>query len=555
MSDENMTNTEETAALFVSAQKKKKAEEEAKKKAAEEQARREAAEAEVRRMEQEVEERKRKAEEERIALEKAEQERAQKKAEMEKALKESTEAIKEGTKAIKDSAKEGAKALKDTTVGGAKALKDSTVEGAKALKEAPKAIKESKVAKKTVEGAKEAGSSFADFLKAKKVPILIGAGALVAVIVILIVVLSLGGSKEMSFEGMEFDGEIASSDSSYDIPIYYPSSVYVASEEENVDCGKLITLASSNAKDVYTQVVLMPVMDDATGGAFNVGSTAFTRPSLVMEGLMESTDEFMSELYEGAEIINMAQTETSDGTSPYFTAFDFTWDVDSGSAVGLIKQNGNGEYIYEFIICTQETDSFDNVSQMSTLFMENNMDGARGIPGYNEVSTNEGNMFTINEVHLGFCLSDQFEAYGEVDENNGLAVYADGNGGTFLISYQESSYDAETLINNVDTCVESMIDEFNKLGVDRYIELDGIQFDRRYESEYVYDDTIKIGCFVDFADTYDGVSYWERDHFSVWGDAQTGKLYYLNCYLLAPTESKAEYEQIFDNFISSMSDI
>ena len=51
------------------------------------------------------------------------------------------------------------------------------------------------------------------------------------------------------------------------------------------------------------------------------------------------------------------------------------------------------------------------------------------------------------------------------------------------------------------------------------------------------------------------VSYWERDHFSVWGDAQTGKLYYLNCYLLAPTESKAEYEQIFDNFISSMSDL
>ncbi len=545
MSDENMTNTEETAALFVSAQKKKKAEEEAKKKAAEEQARREAAEAEVRRMEQEVEERKRKAEEERIALEKAEQERAQKKAEMEKALKESTEAIKEGTKAIKDSAKEGAKALKD-----------STVEGAKALKEAPKAIKESKVAKKTVEGAKEAGSSFADFLKAKKVPILIGAGALVAVIVILIVVLSLGGSKEMSFEGMEFDGEIASSDSSYDIPIYYPSSVYVASEEENVDCGKLITLASGNAKDVYTEVVLMPVMDDATGEAFNVGSTAFTRPSLVMEGLMESTDEFMSELYEGAEIINMTQTETSDGTSPYFTAFDFTRDVDSGSAVGLIKQNGNGEYIYEFIICTQETDSFDNVSQMSTLFMENNMDGARGIPGYNEVSTNEGDMFEINELHLGFCLSDQFEAYGEVDENNGLAVYADGNGGTFLISYEESVYDAQTLLDNTETCITSMTDEFNKLGVDRYIELDGIQFDRRLESENVYSEEIfKIGCFVDFADTYDGVSYWERDHFSVWGDSQTGKLYYLNCYLLAPTESKAEYEQIFDNFISSMSDL
>ncbi|WP_026670782.1 hypothetical protein [Butyrivibrio sp. AE3006] len=63
MSDENMNNNEGTSALFVSAQKKKQAEEEARKKAEEEKAKREAAEAEVRRMEQEVEERKRQAEE------------------------------------------------------------------------------------------------------------------------------------------------------------------------------------------------------------------------------------------------------------------------------------------------------------------------------------------------------------------------------------------------------------------------------------------------------------------------------------------------------------
>ena len=64
MGDENLNNNEEAEALFVSAHKKKKAEEEAKRRAEEEKAKREAAEAEVRRMELEVEQRKKKAEEE-----------------------------------------------------------------------------------------------------------------------------------------------------------------------------------------------------------------------------------------------------------------------------------------------------------------------------------------------------------------------------------------------------------------------------------------------------------------------------------------------------------
>ena len=73
MSDDLRNNGgEETAALFVSAQKKKQAEEEARKKAEEERARREAAEEEVRRMEAEVEERRRRAEEKQRALEEAE---------------------------------------------------------------------------------------------------------------------------------------------------------------------------------------------------------------------------------------------------------------------------------------------------------------------------------------------------------------------------------------------------------------------------------------------------------------------------------------------------
>lgn len=76
MGDDNMNNMEEdTSVLFVSAQKKKKAEEEAQKKAAEEKAKKEAMEAEIKRQEAEVASRKSKAEDLKKELESKEEER------------------------------------------------------------------------------------------------------------------------------------------------------------------------------------------------------------------------------------------------------------------------------------------------------------------------------------------------------------------------------------------------------------------------------------------------------------------------------------------------
>ncbi len=74
MGDDNMDNVEDTSVLFVSGQKKKKAEEEAQKKAAQEQAEKEAREAEIRRKEAEVASRINKAEDVKKALDKKEQE-------------------------------------------------------------------------------------------------------------------------------------------------------------------------------------------------------------------------------------------------------------------------------------------------------------------------------------------------------------------------------------------------------------------------------------------------------------------------------------------------
>ena len=179
MSDENMNNSnEETAALFVSSQKKKAAEEAARRKAEEEQARREAAEAEVRRMEQEVEERKRKAEEEARALEEAE------------------------------------KQLKEDKARQADTPKPQVKEEAKKNKPAA------------------AGKS--------KLPLYIGIGA-AALVVVLIAVFALGGKKKVAidYSALEFDKEYEVKTEGYEYKIKYPGSIYTNVTEEDKGQGVL----------------------------------------------------------------------------------------------------------------------------------------------------------------------------------------------------------------------------------------------------------------------------------------------------------------------------
>ncbi len=75
MGDENLNNSEDTSVLFVSGQRKKQAEEEAKRKAEEEKARKEAEEERIRRQEEEVASRKDQAENLKKTLEQEEEER------------------------------------------------------------------------------------------------------------------------------------------------------------------------------------------------------------------------------------------------------------------------------------------------------------------------------------------------------------------------------------------------------------------------------------------------------------------------------------------------
>ena len=230
MSDEmNTNNTEETAALFVSSQKKKQAEEEARKKAEAEQAKRDAAEAEVRRMEAEVEERKRKAEEEKRALEEA----AAKQAEAEK-----------------------------TNV--AEKIKASVnVDEIK-----------SKVKEKT-EGK-------------SKLPIFIGAGVAAVAIIVLIIVLVVKGKKSaVDFETLEFAKELTvTGENNATVTLAYPESVFpeVSEVEGEAYKGYVSDPEKSPAMMVY---VSDPAFERGTSGIASAKTTETIFSDFVKEFLSE----------------------------------------------------------------------------------------------------------------------------------------------------------------------------------------------------------------------------------------------------------------------------
>ncbi len=199
MSDEmNTNNGEETAALFVSSQKKKQAEEEARKKAEAEQAKRDAAEAEVRRMEAEVEERKRKAEEERKALEEAARQAELEKANMAEKLKASV-----NVEEIKSKVKE-----------------------------------------------KTEGKS--------KLPIFIGIGAAAVVIIALILVFALKGKgKAVDFETLAFDKEYTQQQENSTVSFFYPESMYTGFKEDEKEDNYIGLVAESdNAKNPELRVFM-----------------------------------------------------------------------------------------------------------------------------------------------------------------------------------------------------------------------------------------------------------------------------------------------------------
>ena len=495
MSDENMTNNEETAALFVSAQRKKKAEEEAKKKAAEEQAKRDAAEAEVRRMEQEVEERKRKAEEERIALEKAEQEQAQKKAEMEKALKES----------------------------------------ANAIKEAPKAIKEAATEKK------------ADIFTKFKKPILIGAGAIVAIIVI-VMIISLGGSKGVTFDGMTFGGEYISSNAAYDISINYPDAEYSGIAEEQRDNGTLIHLNANNKCPIDADVFVTEPNEKIK--SLSIESLYTYRMDEVLEDLSVSAKAAFESIYGSAQVENEISTKFSDELPldiSYF--FDYVSDETgkAGSCFAILVPNSKGEIKMALYTFAEDAETYDDVNKMASLFLDNNFEDCVKVPGSNPPSAGGASVdYTIDDIHLGFSLPDTF-----VSKETGVdhtALYVDNNGAQLMIVYYECATDLETINADPDAYLELFHNNADEAGYSEMLE------DRKNISRSAVD-----GFFCASEDQYTGVrggvNCWEVDNAMVWIDGQTNVSYNLFYYAYAPEANKDVYAEIFGNAFKKAKDI
>ena len=208
MSDENLNNNEETQALFVSAQKRKQAEEEARKKAEAEQAKLDAAEAEVRRMEQEVEERKRKAEEERQALEQA----------------------------AKD-----AEAANANQVDKLKAAVNSAVN--------TEAIK-------TMAREKTVGKS--------KVPLFaaIGAGLVVVILIAVFALKGKGGKAEaIDYSTIEFAKEYATTADGVGLKFFYPEALYAqVTEEGDAETDKL-TLVTEDESKPQMHIMITKALD------------------------------------------------------------------------------------------------------------------------------------------------------------------------------------------------------------------------------------------------------------------------------------------------------
>lgn len=219
MSDENLNNnsTEETAALFIGAQKRKKAEEEARKKAEEEQAKRDAAEAEVRRMEQEIEEQKRKAEEERKALEEAERLKAQ-------------QDLKEN---IKEGIKEGVKDAIKVAVGEKNKEKSKT---------------------------------------AKIVGIAVGSVAIIAIVVGIILAIKNRGHA-IDYAELDFDGTYKIKEDGYGFELAYPEEVYESVSEKADGSSVAIYFETKNKKAPNTIVYMIDTEDPAPALQFDVEYT------------------------------------------------------------------------------------------------------------------------------------------------------------------------------------------------------------------------------------------------------------------------------------------
>ncbi len=507
MSEENMNNNgEETAALFVSAHKKKQAEEEARKKAEAEQAKRDAAEAEVRRMEEEVEERKRKAEEERKALEEAEREREREK-QLSAQIGSQIESGKEKVKAAVSDAKEKVK--------------------------------------------KEGGG------KKLPIPLLAGIGVVViAAIVLCVVFLVKGKGKGIDHSALEFDGKYDIQSNKIELSIAYPTSCFSEVTETIGDDG--VSLSFTPVKGENVNLNMLAVNNEMKGG------TAFTTASLANMSAKNNLEVFKSDceskikkLY-GDDVAFTEETTTDiSAETPGKYSYDCKikyGDGMTGVCSGWFYADTDKEVKTILVSCTEKAESPEQAGVLCKAMTEKNTVNPVMIPGGNPPkSTQCDSSVRIDELAMGIPVpADLF------NPSTGKNIWTDENGASIRVKFSEANVDEQGIIDNYNEVMEK-IKKFSKEGsagatYDEYTEGDVKYMESR---NFISDKTMDTsewlcGYMEEYDDVIGGIPYWERDFTCVWFRASDYKAYVVHFDTFAPKANRGQYQEIFDQAMKMM---
>ena len=512
MSDENVNSNEneETAALFVSAQKKKKAEEEARQKAAEEQAKREAAEAEVRRMEEEVEERRRRAEEEKRALEEAQK---------------AAEAGKQAAAA--DAAKSAAKAAE---------AKDSTTSGASAKKAVTDALKT-----KSADGAKS------------KLPLFAGIGG--ALVAILILVFVLGGKKgaKVDYDNLDFNAEYTPAEEGFDLKLHYPDSVYSEVTEEKTGDGEVtLHLIPKSKGAVSTDVILSTYLwEDTKTPIPRIGANLSPAKDM-QSGFKNKISAKLKEILPDIKVTSESETDvTDDNAGPFFYTCAYeSADNGNGNATAWIGFNGAGEAKRVLVNCKADGKDAAAAGKVCDLFLAKNTDDALKVPGAQPpTSTDTDGLLEVDLMHMGIIVpKGMFQPYPSGSSD--LQVFVDANGASIVVQGFESQIDLNDPSLDYDK-LHALYKSWGDAGINEYYKgVDSRMFlDESYDSGGIH-----LDYTANYKDMVGGVAYWERYRTGHWTDVRTNTNYTYILITMAPERNEI-YHEIFDKALDRLQDL
>lgn len=509
MGDENFNNNsnDETAALFVSNQKKRAAEEEAKRRAEEEQARLAAAEAEARRMELEVEERKRRAEEERLALEEEE-----------------------------------------------RALAEGRLNREAAVSAAP-----AKKAKKPVapKNPNTAGGK-------SKLPIYIGIAAAV-VVVIIIAVVAIGGKgssgssdavaqMETTQLNDEFNTEYVSKEEGYDLKFMYPAGMYTEVTEEKGDGELTIHFGPQGIGNIDSDIVITDYKWDNDGSFITVRNACMTPADSFQKAFNEKVIIKAKELIPDINITEETSADvTSDEASRYFYKCSFT-SAEKGSGVisAWIASNDKGECKRVVVCCRDTGENIEGCKKLCDTFTDKYSGESLMIPGNNPPkSTDTDGMMEVEEMHMGILApSGLFE---NANVNTNFVVFQDNNGAQVIVHPIETETDLRSGEANITR--EEIHEKYKSMaeqGVNNYIQaLESRMFlDEAYDSRET-----TVDYTANYKDKIGGIFYWERYRIGYWTDVRTQKHYFYVLITLVPEKNQDVYKQIFDRSLDMLKDI